>query len=174
MRIATAVIAGVAALASVGGAVVGYQELAPDAASATTEAATTAEPQDQRRQVRVRFRRCPEEFALERDTCVRRVTQRRTVPVPASGPVVTGSSAGQPVARSEDDTPHFDDHGGDRPEGESDDFDHDFDDSDQSDGDDDRDDVEDAWDDRQDAVEDARDDRQDAQDDDDDDDRDDD
>jgi hypothetical protein len=172
MRIATAVIAGVATFASVGGAVVGYQELAPDAASATTEAGPTAEPQEQRRQVRVRFRPCPEEFALERDTCVRRVTQTRTVPVPASAPVVSGSPAGQPVTRWGDDTPHLDDHGGDRPEGESDDFD----DSDHSDhGDDDRDDLEDAREDRQDALEDARDDR-DAQDDDqdDDDDRDDD
>jgi hypothetical protein len=143
MRVATAVIAGMAALASVGGAVVGYQELAPDAASATTEAATTeaaptAEPQEQRRQVRVRFRPCPEEFALERDTCVRRVTQTRTVQVPASGPVVTGSPAGQPVTRSGDDTPHVDDHGGNRPEGESDDF---HDDHDLRDDHDDHDDV---------------------------------
>src|SRR3712207_1366863 len=100
MRIATAVIAGVAALASVGGAVVGYQELAPDA-SATAAPADEAQPQRARDKVRVRFEPCAKGFELEDDTCVRRLT--RTVVVPAagtssvaggSGGSVTGSSRG--------------------------------------------------------------------------------
>src|SRR3712207_1378592 len=128
MRIATAVIAGVAALASVGGAVVGYQELAPDAsADAAATAAPTAEPQEQRRQVRVRFEPCAKGFELEGDTCVRRLTRTVVVPV---GSVAGGSGGGTATGlsrsggpggsggSSSDDTPHFDDHGGDRDDAE--------------------------------------------------------
>jgi hypothetical protein len=154
MRIVTALVTSVAALGSVVGAVVGYQQIAP---AARADAATAAESQQPSAQPRptVRFKPCPEGFRLMDRACVRRI--QRTVTVQGPG-VVSGAGGAAPVlvagsrrSRGPTETRHIetgDDHHGrghDRDDDDGhrdwdDDGDHDDGDHDRNGGDDDGDD----------------------------------
>jgi len=109
MRIKTALAAGMTGFLAAAGAVVGFQHIAPLAetptatsttsttAAKTPAAARPAAVKHQKPRVKVRWKPCPKDYALQGRVCVKDVVQTRVVNVAAPAPPPAPAPAPAPV-----------------------------------------------------------------------------